>query len=60
VQKASTPPAALLGAAVQANVRWAIRTLHESPHRKARLKFGEVKLAGAAGALSSSRVRFLE
>ena len=41
------PPAALLSAAVEANVRWTIRELLESPEGKARAAQGDVKLVGA-------------
>ena len=54
------PPAKLLSAAVEANVRWTIRQLLESPEGKARLAQGDLKLVGAVYDLSSGRVRFLE
>ncbi len=54
------PPAALLGAAVEANVRWTIQQLLESPEGKARTAQGEVKLVGAVYELATGRVRFLE
>ena len=54
------PPAALLSAAVEANVRWTIRELLESPEGKARMAQGDVKLVGAVCDLATGRVRFLE
>jgi carbonic anhydrase len=53
------PPEALLGAAVEANVRWTMRQLRESPEGKARVAQGEVKLVGALYDLAQGRVRFL-
>jgi carbonic anhydrase len=40
-------PAALLEAAVEANVRWTIQKLLESPEGGARAAQGDVKLVGA-------------
>ena len=54
------PPAALLSAAVEANVRWTIRELLESPEGKDRAAQGELKLIGAVYDLATGRVRFLE
>ena len=54
------PPAALLSAAVEANVRWTIRELLASPEAKARAAQGDVKLMGAVYDLVTGRVRFLE
>jgi carbonic anhydrase len=54
------PPAVLLGAAVEANVRWTIRELLETPEGKVRAVQGDVKLVGAVYDLASGRVRFLE
>lgn len=53
-------PAALLSAAVEANVRWTLRELLESPEGKARVAEGNVKLVGAVYDLATGRVRFLE
>jgi len=53
------PPAAQLGAAVEANVRWTIRQLLESPEVKARAVQDDVKLVGAVYDLVTGRVRFL-
>jgi carbonic anhydrase len=52
-------PAALEAAAVEANVRWAIRQLRETPEAQAREAEGVMKLAGAVYELDSGRVRFL-
>jgi carbonic anhydrase len=54
------PPAVLLSAAVEANVRGTIRKVLESPEGRARAKQGDVKLVGAVYDLASGRVRFLE
>ena len=54
------PPAALLSAAVEANVRWTIRQLLESPEGKARAVQGDVRLVGAVYDLATGCVRFLE
>jgi carbonic anhydrase len=53
------PPAALLSAAVEANVRWTIRELLASPEAKAVAAQGDVKLMGAVYDLVTGRVRFL-
>jgi carbonic anhydrase len=50
---------ALLRAAVEANVRWTMRRLLESPEGKAYAGEGAVKLVGAVYALGTGRVRFL-
>jgi len=54
------PPAALLSAAVEANVRRTLRELLESPEGKARAAQGDVTLVGAICDLATGRVRFLE
>ena len=54
------PPSARLSAAVEANVRWTIRELLESPEGKARAVKDDVKLVGAVYDLATGRVRFLE
>ena len=54
------PPAALLSAAVEANVRWTMRDLLESPEGRARAAQGSVKLVGAVYDLVTGGVRFLE
>ena len=57
---ATLPPEALLNAAVEANVRWTMRALIESPEGKARAAEGVLKLVGAVYELNTGRVRFLE
>ena len=52
-------PLAQLDAAVEANVRWSMRQLHETPEVKARMREGEVRLVGATFGLRTGRVRFL-
>lgn len=46
-------------AAVEANVRWSIQQLLETPEAKARAREGTMKLVGAVYELESGRVRFL-
>jgi len=53
-------PAALLSAAVEANVRWTMRQLFESPEGKDSMARGEMRLMGAVYDLATGRVRFLE
>jgi len=53
------PPQAQLDAAVEANVRWSMRQLLETPEGQARMKEGEIKLVGAIYELRTARVRFL-
>jgi carbonic anhydrase len=50
---------AQLGAAVEANVRWSIKQLRDTPEGKARLEKGVIKLVGAVYELKTGRVRFL-
>jgi carbonic anhydrase len=54
------PPATLLNAAVEANVRWTVREVLESPEGRVRVAEGDVKLVGAVYELASGHVRFLE
>jgi carbonic anhydrase len=49
-----------LHAAVEANVRWSIRQLRETPEGKARMAEGSMKLVGAIYELETGRVRFLD
>jgi carbonic anhydrase len=56
---AALPPDTLLSAAVEANVRWTIRTILESPEGKARAAEGVTQLVGAVYGISTGRVRFL-
>jgi carbonic anhydrase len=53
------PPAALLSAAVEANVRRTVREVLESPEGKARARQGDGKMVGAVYDLATGRVRFL-
>jgi carbonic anhydrase len=50
---------AQMKAAVEANVRWSMRQLHETPEGKARMAEGVLKLVGAVYELKTGRVRFL-
>ena len=54
-----SPPAELLSAAVEANVRHTVRELLKTPEAKARLDEGSMRLVGAVYELDSGRVRFL-
>jgi carbonic anhydrase len=49
----------LLDAAVEANVRWSMHQLLDTPEGKARMAEGIVKLVGAVYELETGRVRFL-
>ena len=50
---------AQLAAAVEANVRWSIKQVRDTPEGKARLEEGVIKLVGAVYELNTGRVRFL-
>jgi carbonic anhydrase len=52
-------PGARLQAAVEANVRWTLRQLRETPEAKMREAEGVMALAGAVYELRTGRVRFL-
>ncbi|MGE5088017.1 MAG: carbonic anhydrase [Candidatus Levyibacteriota bacterium] len=54
------PPAALLSTGVEANVRWTVRQLLESPEGRARAAQGDLRLVGAVYDLATGRVRFLD
>jgi carbonic anhydrase len=54
------PRETLMAAAVEANVRWTMQTIFESPEGKARVAEGVIKLVGAVYELTTGRVRFLE
>jgi len=54
------PPAKLMRAAVEANVRWTLKTVHESREGKARVAEGVMKMVGAIYEIATGRVRFLE
>ena len=51
--------AARMKAAVEANVRWSMRQLVDTPEGKARVKEGILKLVGAVYELRTGRVRLL-
>ena len=53
------PPEAQLDAAVEANVRWTLRQIRDTPEARAREAEGVMKLVGAVYELSTGRVRFL-
>ena len=53
-------PEALLEAAVEANVRWTVRTLLETPEARSRAAEGRMKLVGAVYDLDTGAVRFLD
>jgi carbonic anhydrase len=57
---ASMPDQAMLHAGVEANVRWTVRQLLESPEGRARAAEGKMKLVGGVYDLSTGAVRFLE
>jgi carbonic anhydrase len=54
------PAEARLNAAVEANVRWAMRQLLETPEAQARVAEGVLRLVGAVYELTTGRVRLLE
>jgi carbonic anhydrase len=54
------PPDALLRAAVEANVRWTMHQILESPEGKQRQAEGVLQLVGAVAEITTGRVRFLE
>jgi carbonic anhydrase len=53
------PPEARLSRAVEANVRWSMRQMMETPEGRTSLAAGRAKLAGAIYEIASGRVRFL-
>ena len=53
------PPARLLAKAVEANVRYTMKQILDSPEGKARVREGRIKLVGAIYGLKTGRVRFL-
>jgi carbonic anhydrase len=55
----SLDPAAQLAQAVEANVRWTLRQVRESPEGRARLAEGRLQVVGAIYDLESGQVRFL-
>jgi carbonic anhydrase len=54
------PPDAQLRAAVEANVRWTIRQIAETPEARAREAEGVMRLVGAVAEISTGIVRFLD
>jgi carbonic anhydrase len=56
---AGLAPEEQLDAAVEANVRWSMHQVLETPEGKARIAEGRLKLVGAVYELKSGRVRFL-
>jgi len=56
---AALAPDAEMDAAVEANVRWSMHQLLETPEAKARLVEGRMKLVGCVYEFTSGRVRFL-
>jgi carbonic anhydrase len=52
-------PQEQLKAAVEANVRWSMRQLLDTPEGQARMAEGDMKLVGAIYELNTGRVRFL-
>jgi len=56
---ASLAPPAQMNAAVEANVRWSMHQLLDTPEGKARMAEGVVKLVGAIYELNTGRVRVL-
>ena len=55
-----TPSEEQLAAAVEANVRWSMRQLAESPEGRRAMQEDRAKLAGAVYEIASGRVRFLD
>lgn len=53
------PPQQQLNQAVEANVRWTMRQLVETPEGRARMAEGRMKLAGAVYEIATGRVRLL-
>jgi carbonic anhydrase len=54
------PPQEQLAQAVEANVRWTVRTILQTPEGRARLAEGWMKCVGAIYELQTGRVRFLD
>ena len=57
---AQAKPASQIAHAVEANVRWTIRQIAESPEGRARTAEGNYLLMGAIYEIATGRVRFLE
>ena len=56
---ATRPPDQQMAAAVEANVRWSMHQLLDTPEGQARMSEGVLKLVGAVYELRTGRVRFL-
>ena len=56
---AQLAPQELLDAVVEANVRWSMHEVLETPDGKARIDEGVMKMVGAVYELQTGRVRFL-
>ena len=56
----SQPPEALLHSAVEANVRWTVRSLLDTPEAKANPATSGMKLVGAIYELETGRVHVLD
>lgn len=54
------PPLVQLACAVEANVRWSMRQLRETPEARTALAAGEVRLVGAIYEIATGRVRLLD
>ncbi len=54
------PEEALIAQAVEANVRWCVRQIRETPEGRERGAEGELKLVGAVYDIETGRVRLLE
>lgn len=57
---ATLEPAAQLAQAIEANVRWTMRLITESPEGRARLEAGRMMLVGAVYDLATGHVRLLD
>jgi carbonic anhydrase len=57
---ADLPPRQRMNAAVEANVRWSMRQVLETPEGRTRQQEGLLKLVGAVYELETGRVRFLD
>lgn len=56
---ATWPPDAQIAAAVEANVRWSMHQLLDTPEGRARMEEGILRLVGGVYELTTGRVRFL-
>jgi carbonic anhydrase len=56
---ANPVPEARMRAAVEANVRWSMHQIFDTPEGRARLEEGQMKLVGAVYELETGRVRLL-